>query len=117
MCGRYALTKKQIELIREMFELIDNEDFSERYNIAPGQDVPIIASDQPDKLIMAHWGLIPHWAKDKKIGYNLINARCETVGEKPAFRASFKSKRCLVIADSFYEWRKMKGGKQPYRIM
>ena len=92
-------------------------DISPRFNVAPTQAVPVIINDAGrNKLITARWGLIPSWAKDPAIGVKLINARAETVDEKPAFRNSFNHRRCLIPADGFYEWQKVAGGKQPYRI-
>ena len=106
---------------RELVELyrITNQDFrpnlAQRYNVAPSQDVPIVKAGR--KLAVVRWGLIPFWAKDEKISYRTINARAETVAEKPVFRAAFKARRCLVAASSFYEWQKQeKGQKQPWYI-
>jgi putative SOS response-associated peptidase YedK len=87
-----------------------------RYNIAPTQTVSVIYDESPGVLSSAKWGLIPFWAKDRKIGSSLINARCETVAVKPAFRTAFKKRRCLVPADGFYEWKKVAAGKIPHRI-
>ena len=89
-----------------------------RYNVAPTQDVPIVRATGTGgrELARARWGLVPSWAKDIAIGARMINARAETVAEKPSFRAAFKSRRCLVPADGFYEWRNGPAGKQPYRI-
>ena len=78
--------------------------------------VPIITMNSPKKVEMMKWGLIPHWAKDPKIGYKMINARAETVAEKPSFRNAFKKHRCLVPASGFYEWKRTDGKKQPYFI-
>src|SRR5512138_124256 len=85
-----------------------------RFNIAPTQDVPIIIRRSPNQLVMMRWGLIPFWAKDEKIGSKLINARAESVAERPAFRTSMKDKRCLVPTTGFYEWKDTAKGKQPY---
>jgi len=88
-----------------------------RYNIAPSQPVPIIRQiDHHRHLDSVRWGLVPSWAKDPKIGYKMINARAETVAEKPSFRTAFKHRRCMVIADGFYEWKSTSSGKQPYWI-
>ncbi len=93
-----------------------------RFNIAPTQDVAVVrktADDPQRQLVMLHWGLIPSWAKEAKLGQRMINARGETVAEKPSFRAAFKRRRCLVLADGYYEWQKpaAKGTKkQPYYI-
>jgi len=87
------------------------------YNIAPTQEVAaVVEEDEKRKLERFHWGLIPSWAKDPAIGNKMINARAETVSEKPSFRKAFKVRRCLILADGFYEWQKMDNGKQPYYI-
>ena len=89
-----------------------------RYNVAPTQSVPVVrrTSARECDAVMMRWGLIPSWAKDTRLGARMINARAETVAEKPAFRGAFRSRRCLVPADGFYEWQARPGGKQPYRI-
>src|SRR5690606_1994253 len=89
-----------------------------RYNIAPTQLVPVIRSDSSGQreLVDLHWGLIPSWAKDRSIASRMINARSETVDEKPAFRRAFKRRRCVVPADGFYEWKKLSKRKQPYFV-
>jgi len=117
MCGRFSLTQPA-KSIAEFFKTLKFEDVEPRYNIAPAQPVLTVMTDPESKKRIVrpmHWGLIPFWAKDKKIGYKLINARIETAAEKPSFRAAFKYRRCLVPADGFYEWKKLEGkGKQPY---
>ncbi len=120
MCGRFLLIAPG-RLVAEQFQLDDEPDVKPRYNIAPSQSVAAVrlAADSEDReLRMLKWGLIPFWAKDPKIGYRTINAKSETVAEKPAFRAAFKHRRCLVPADGFYEWKREKGKKQkqPYLI-
>jgi putative SOS response-associated peptidase YedK len=105
MCGRYTLKAKR-EVIAEAFDLDEVPDLPLRYNIAPTQDVPVVRLDSGSKtrrLSLLRWGLIPAWADDPSIGNRMINARCETVAEKPAFRTAFKKRRCLVVADGFYE--------------
>lgn len=88
-----------------------------RYNIAPTQDVPICRLEDDERRLIDHrWGLIPFWSKDEKIAYRTINARAEGIEKKPAFRAAFKERRCLVPADGFYEWTGPKGDRQPYKI-
>jgi putative SOS response-associated peptidase YedK len=87
-----------------------------RFNVAPTQTVFVILDEKPAEFSEVRWGLIPTWAKDKKIASSLINARCETVAVKPAFRTAFKKRRCLVPADGFFEWQKIGGGKQPFNI-
>jgi putative SOS response-associated peptidase YedK len=92
----------------------------QRYNVAPTQDILAVRFNPETKeriLDALRWGLVPYWAKDIKIGYSLINAKAETVAEKPAFREAFKSRRCLIAADGFYEWKKLDAKtKQPYAI-
>lgn len=118
MCGRYSLTKPP-EAMRQLFVFHGNlPNLPPRYNIAPTQDAPVIrlAKDGAREFAQLHWGLVPPWSKDPKIAYSTINARAETVASKPAFRAAFKARRCLIPADGFYEWRKAGARKQPYRL-
>ncbi|MEM9292965.1 MAG: SOS response-associated peptidase [Acidobacteriota bacterium] len=118
MCGRYTLTTPAEELA-EIFEVSESVDIGPRYNVAPTQQVAVIGHNQEGQraLGLMRWGLVPHWAKDPSIGNRMINARGETAAEKPSFRSSFKKRRCLVLADGFYEWKKVDGGrKQPYYI-
>ena len=103
MCGRY--TAIQLPLFADDIEIPGN--IPPRYNIAPTQDVAVITNASPDgsrKVEFLRWGLIPSWAKDVKIGSRMINARSETLGEKPSFRNAYKRRRCLVLADGYYEW-------------
>jgi len=116
MCGRFTLSISA-SVIQDYFGLEQVWEFKPRYNIAPSQDI-LTVCQLPDKsraLTSMHWGLIPSWAKEKSIGNRLINARAETVEKKPAFRSAFKSRRCLIIADGFYEWT-VADHKQPYFI-
>jgi putative SOS response-associated peptidase YedK len=118
MCGRYTLSTKP-EVIAEMFGVVRVPELEPRFNIAPTQAVPVVRVDGPGgerSIDLAQWGLIPSWADDPKIGNKMINARGETVASKPSFRSAFKSRRCLVVTDGFYEWRKTAAGKQPYLI-
>lgn len=118
MCGRFTLAA-QPALIAEVFGLSDVPDLAPRYNIAPTQLSAVVrqpTADAPRRLDLLRWGLVPSWADDPAIGSRLINARSETVGEKPAFRSAFRHRRCLVPADGFYEWAKTAGGKQPYHF-
>jgi putative SOS response-associated peptidase YedK len=118
MCGRFTLIAPG-EAIAELFQLTDVPALAPRYNIAPTQPIAAVrlsSSAGTRELSYFHWGLIPRWAKDIKIGSRMINARSETAAEKPSFRAAFKYRRCLVPADGFYEWQKVNGGKQPVRI-
>lgn len=114
MCGRYTLTKP-FKSILAHFNIAENEvDFRERFNIAPTQTAPvIIAGGNGNELRGFRWGLIPSWAKDQTMGSGLINARAETVHQKPGFKNSFKDKRCLVPADGFIEWQKKGKDKLP----
>lgn len=117
MCGRYTDTKRDKQFLVRMGIEQAEIDFVPRYNLSPTQQASIVlAGDAGVELHRARWGLIPFWAKDEKIGNSLINARGETVASKPAFRSSFKKRRCLVLADGFYEWQKTPGGKQPMYI-
>jgi len=106
------------EMIKAAFRLrAEYYDLQPRYNIAPGQDVPVITSTPHGREISPmRWGLIPPWAGDAKIGYRMINARAETVGEKPAFKSAFQRRRCLIPATGFYEWKKESRTKQPMLI-
>ena len=121
MCGRYTLTKTG-DAIARTFSLSQPPEPKPRFNIAPTQPVAAIAhstSAQPAssrEYRIFQWGLIPSWAKDPAIGNRMINARAETAAEKPSFRAAFKRRRCLVIADGFYEWKREGKQKQPYYI-
>ena len=105
MCGRYRLSRRK-QLVEEYFESSsDEEDWNPRYNIAPTQPVAAIRQAGTSRILsMMRWGLVPSWASDISIGGRLINGRSETVLEKPAFRDSFRLRRCLVPADGFYEW-------------
>lgn len=116
MCGRFTLYVDSKKL-NTVFHLTDNIfDYVPRYNIAPGQNVPVVTRNSDGRVILyMKWGLVPHWAKDAKIGNRLINARAETIDDKPAFKASFRHRRCLIPADGFYEWKKA-NGKQPVYI-
>jgi putative SOS response-associated peptidase YedK len=117
MCGRYSITKP-IDAVRRIFGVESAINFPPRYNVAPTQDVPVVRISETGKreLVMLRWGLIPRWAKDAAIGSRLINARAETITEKPSFRDAFIKRRCLVVADGFYEWQKIGEKKQPWRI-
>ena len=116
MCGRYLITTP-VEAIRQIFQVDQRPNLAPRYNVAPTQSVPIVRRGATGReLVTVRWGLVPFWAKDLKIGAKMINAKAETVAEKPAFRDGYRRKRCLVLADGFYEWKKIEGGKQPYLI-
>ena len=116
MCGRYNLIT-DVQALVDFFELSNSLAVSPRYNIAPSHKVPAVRQvDGQREAVLLHWGLLPHWAKDRKLAYKTINARAETVAEKPAFRNAFRQRRCLIPATGFFEWRGIKGGKQPYNI-
>ncbi len=116
MCGRFSITKEE-KLIEERFGAsFYTDDLIKRYNAAPSQNLPVIASEEPDKIHLFRWGLIPFWAKDNKIGYKMINARSETILESKVYAPAFKYKRCLVPADGFYEWKKVGKSKVPIRF-
>jgi len=120
MCGRFTLTVDPADLQDVFQNFIFPTRFAPRYNIAPTQPVLAIPNDGKNKADFFLWGLIPSWAKDSAIAHKLINARGETVAEKPSFRGSFKYKRCLIPADGFYEWKIQTGAgaktKTPYFI-
>ena len=118
MCGRYSLATDEGALVeRFSFRGLDLP-FRPRFNIAPTQGVLTVINDGSENTgQFMKWGLIPFWAKDPKIGNRMINARAESVVEKPSFRQAFQKRRCLVIADGFYEWKKVPGGKIPMRIV
>jgi putative SOS response-associated peptidase YedK len=118
MCGRFLLMTAGRDLA-ERFELVEIPSLEPRHNVAPTQMIAAIrleAQTGTRKLHMLKWGLIPFWSKDSTMGPKLINARAETAAQKPAFRAAFRYRRCLIPADGFYEWKRDKGKKQPYLI-
>jgi len=115
MCGRYRLSAT--EYLEEVFEAEATEVPQPRYNIAPSQPVQIVRGDNGRRvLVSVRWGLVPFWAKDLSIGYRMINARSETVLSKPAFREAFATRRCLIPADGFYEWKRLGSLKQPFHF-
>ncbi len=118
MCGRFTLTVAA-DAVADAFGVEKPGQLAPRYNIAPSQPVAIVrmnADTARRELTLAQWGLVPFWAKDPSIGNRMINARAETVAEKPAYRAAFKRRRCLIPADGFYEWHKAGGSKTPYLV-
>jgi putative SOS response-associated peptidase YedK len=116
MCGRYTLRASSQDLVKQ-FRLFEAVEFPPRYNIAPTQPVPVIRrTDAGRRLELLRWGLVPAWAEDVSIGYRLINARAETAATRPAFRAAFRQRRCLMPADGFFEWQKVGGKKTPFYI-
>ncbi|WP_442600997.1 SOS response-associated peptidase [Paenibacillus sp. KN14-4R] len=119
MCGRYTITVTEEELMLRFSIYGDRPvQYEPRYNLAPGQMLPAIIHDgQHNRLGPLRWGLIPKWVKDEKIGFQMINARAESLLEKPAFRVPFFRKRCLIPADGFYDWQRIGRDKQPMRIV
>ena len=117
MCGRFAFYSPA-EAAAELFGAKLNFELEPRYNIAPTQPIPVVRRARPDgrEVVMLRWGLVPYWAKDASIGNRMINARAESLADKPAYRKAYESRRCLVLADGFYEWRKEAGGKTPWFI-
>jgi len=117
MCGRFAFYTPA-EAAAHLFGASAEQELAPRYNIAPTQQAPVVRrhGDGARRLESLRWGLIPFWAKEPGIGNRMINARAETVAEKPAFRRAFRKQRCLVVADGFYEWQKTPGGKTPWFI-
>jgi len=116
MCGRFALAATSEELANH-FNLKRKVKIAPRYNIAPSQQILIVRPGAYSYTLSAvRWGLIPPWSKDEKVGYKLINARAESLQEKPTFRDAFKSRRCLIPAIGFYEWKKESNRKQPYFV-
>lgn len=116
MCGRFSLATSKDKLQQQLPFLEIDEAPKPNFNVAPTKKTPVIANDDPTHLQLQTWGLVPFWDKLGKPNGKLINARSESVAAKPAFKRSFQSKRCLVPADSFYEWKRVDGKKVPYRI-
>src|ERR1700690_199240 len=116
MCGRYAVTSAP-EAIRALFRYGERPNFPPRFNIAPSQPIAIVRlAEGKRQFALVRWGLLPSWVKDPKAFKLLINARGESVADKPAFRAAMRRRRCLIPADGFYEWRATGKAKQPYYI-
>jgi len=111
MCGRFTLTVDPADLQEAFPEMAFPPKFAPRFNVAPTQPILAIPNDGKNAADFFVWGLIPSWAKDPSIGNKLINARAETLAEKPSFRGGFKYKRCLILADGFYEWKAIPGSK------
>jgi putative SOS response-associated peptidase YedK len=127
MCGRYTQTQSVDKLVERFQVQQIGFEFEPRYNIAPSQAIATVTQQQAGGRVLDgfRWGLIPSWAKDQSIGHKMINARAETLAEKPSFRSALLRRRCLIPADGFYEWRKEGSGKagdgkaarkQPMRI-
>lgn len=118
MCGRFSLTSDLGSVIKRFNAISQsNLEYDSRYNISPSQNILAVVNDgKNNRLGELRWGFIPSWANDIKIGNKMINARAETLQEKSSFKSSFKRKRCIIPADSFYEWKKIDGKKIPMRI-
>ena len=106
MCGRFTITLEPAFFQQELDLGKVPSEWTPRYNTTPSQDIPVITSPAARDVVILRWGLIPHWAKDPAIGSRMINARSETIQEKVSFRNAFKQRRCLILADGFYEWQK-----------
>ena len=115
MCGRFTLAT-DLNAVAKAFGVTPSLQAPPRYNVAPTQEVVSILRNGSAHMEWLQWGLIPSWAKDETIGAKMINARAETLAEKPSFKRLLRSKRCLVVADGFYEWKKEQGGKIPMYI-
>jgi len=115
MCGRFTLAT-DLNAVAKAFGVTPSLQSPPRYNVAPTQEVVSILRNGSAHMEWLQWGLIPSWAKDETIGAKMINARAETLAEKPSFKRLLRSKRCLVVADGFYEWKKEQGGKIPMYI-
>jgi putative SOS response-associated peptidase YedK len=117
MCGRFTITLEAADLQQDLGVAEMPGDWQPRYNVAPTQPVAAVVDAATRRAEWLKWGLIPSWAKDPSIGSRLINARSETIAEKPSFRSAFSKRRCLILADGFYEWKRQpdqKGLSQPY---
>ncbi len=117
MCGRYQLSVKEDEIVVRFNVEVYKEQYRPSYNCAPSQHLPVISNEKPDQLVLYKWGLIPFWAEDPAMGNRMINAKAETIDQKPSFKHSFKRRRCLVLSNGFYEWKKENNKKIPYRIL
>ena len=115
MCGRFTLHSR-LNLLLQQFAIDAGPDWAPRYNIAPTQLSLVVreTAEGRRELVPLRWGLVPSWAKEPSIGHRMINARAETVAEKPSFRTAFKRRRCIVPADGYYEWQRTESGKQAY---
>lgn len=119
MCGRYSIVISEDKLRQQFGASLDlpPAGLPLNYNMAPTQSGAVITDRAADRVQLFQWGLVPFWAKDVKIGSRMINARRESIAEKPSYRQAIRQRRCLVLADSFYEWRRDAGGKTPFRIL
>jgi putative SOS response-associated peptidase YedK len=115
MCGRFVITSSP-EALRKLFGYFEQPNFPPRFNVAPTQPIPVVVNDFGRHFRLMRWGLWPAWVKDPRKFTLLINARAETVKEKPAFKNAIRRRRCLIPADGYYEWQSSEGGKRPYFI-
>ena len=113
MCGRFVRQKEIDAIVKEFGVQQVSCDLNPSYNIAPTQEVAVILEDGVKQLVAVRWGLVPYWAEDLSVGNKLINARAETITQKAAFKEAFQKRRCLVVADGFYEWQKNGATRQP----
>ncbi len=119
MCGRYSLLAPDPAAVRARFGIDEQLEVRQRFNVAPGDEVLAVTTDKQGSARgdLLRWGLVPSWAKSPDLGLKMINARVETVAEKPAYRGALQRYRCLIVADGFYEWQRVEGGpKQPFHI-
>jgi putative SOS response-associated peptidase YedK len=116
MCGRYTFSTTPQQMTERFALEVTAPNLPPRYNVTPQMPMPIIVANSPNRLDIARWGLVPSWAKDERVGARMINARAETVAERPAYRAALRYHRCLVPATGYYEWQATARGKQPYYI-
>ncbi len=116
MCGRFVMVS-DLSTLEEAFDIqVFSADVKPSYNIAPGSEVAALVHDRVNRFVSFRWGLIPSWAKNSRIEKGIINARSETVAEKPSFRDSFKKRRCLVLANGYYEWKKVGRNRVPHYV-
>ncbi len=116
MCGRFEI-HSTLEIIAKVFGIDSiTFDYEPSYNVAPSQDILLVVNDGKRRLIKSRWGFVPSWSKELSAGYKMINARAESVADKPSFQQAFQNQRCLVVADGFYEWKKEGTKKRPFYI-
>ena len=116
MCGRFSLVTSPEKLKQQFGDIETGHNLKLSFNVAPTQHSYVITNEHPSRLDYCRWGLVPHWAKDSKNAAKLINARMEGIASKPSFRVPIRKRRCIVVADSFYEWRQEGKQKVPFRI-
>lgn len=117
MCGRYTITTDAATLAQRFAARLPAQMPEPRFNAAPTQPLPVVLYTEDRHIELLRWGLVPHWADDPSIGNKLINARAETIAQKPSYREAFRQRRCLVLADGYYEWQKTAAGKIPMRFL